>query len=131
MVDKQSELRIFYLRALLSFGLLWGAGLLIQLPFVILSMGSSGTLFSSFFVVLNSLTIAPACLLAFWRRRAASIWLAINAFLITAYVAEFILRASEYPWGLILVATVSIVLAVCLVTIEIKRWPGALDRNKA
>ncbi len=130
MVDKQLELRIFYLRSLLVFGLIWGAGLLIQLPFVILSMASSDTFFSSFFVVLNSLTIAPVCVLAFWRRRVASIWLVLDAVLMAGYVADFIFRAREYPWGLILVATVSALLAICLATIEIKRWPGALDRNK-
>ena len=130
IVDEQSRLRIFYLRALLAFGLLWGAGLLIQLPFVVLSMRSSDTLISSFLVVLNSMTIAPACLLAFWHRRVACIWLVLNAVLFTAYVADFILRAGELPWGLVLVAAVSIFLAICLVTIEIKRWPGALAQNK-
>jgi len=128
-MDEKTRLQQFYLRTVLAVGLIWGGFLLVQLLVFALTPGSKGSRLDTFSVVLNCLTVGPACLLGFWRRRAACVWLVANGVFIAATTTRFTLHSRQYDWGLILGVLLSIALAVCLVVMEARRWPGALVRE--
>jgi hypothetical protein len=109
--------------------LLWGAFLLVQLLVFVLTPQSRGSALDSLSVVVNCLSVFPASVLAFWHRRAATLWLVANGIFIAATTARFTAQTHQTDWGLILGVLFSIALAVCLVVIEIRRWPGALARG--
>jgi hypothetical protein len=129
-MDEQSRLRQFNLRALLASGLLLGAFLLVQLLVFAATRQSAGSFFDSLAFVANCLIVGPACLLAFWQRRAACVLLILNAILTTASAISSTLRTHRFEPGPSCSAAVAIVLAASLVTIEIRRWPGALAKDR-
>lgn len=128
-MNEQSRMQVFYVRTVLAVGVLWGAFLLVQLLVFALTPGSKGSPLDSLAVVVNCLSVFPACVLGFWHRRMACAWLAANAIFIAATTARFTLHTNHYDWGLILGVLFSVALAVCLVVIEARQWPGALARH--
>lgn len=123
----KSRLRQLWLRTLLTMGIFWGTPLLITLPFVFRGTNDSG--FDVSVVVLNSLTILPASILAFWHRRAASIWLAINALLLVVELLFLMHRVNRPALSVLIGISLPILLAVSLVYMEAKNWPNALNRH--
>jgi uncharacterized membrane protein len=105
----------------------WGIIPLISLPFI--SSGARDSTLDIWAVVVNSLTIFPACVLAFWHRRPACVWLTINAGLVVTSMTFYVLRTHQYRLGSIIGTMVSVLLAVLLDLAEVRRWPGALDRS--
>lgn len=128
-MNEQSRMQQFYLRTVLAVGLLWGAFLLVQLLVFVLTPGSKGTALDSLSIVVNCLSVFPASVLGFWHRRAACVWLVANGIFIAATTIRFTLQTQQYDWSLILGVLFSIVLAICLLVIEIRRWPAALARG--
>ena len=127
-MDEQSRLRQFYLRVLLAIGIFWGTALLIVVPFVF--RGENDSTFDVLVAVSNGLTILPACILAFWHRRVACIWLTINGAMIAIAATSFAQRThAHYDVGTIISFLVPVLIAVCLDVIEMKHWPGALERE--
>ena len=124
---EESRLQQFWLRCLLAVGIIWGVIPLIALPFI--SRGAKDSTLDVWAVVVNSLTIFPASVLAFWHRRPACIWLTVNGALVVTSVTFYVLRTHQYRVGSIIGAGVSALLAVLLDTTEVRRWPGALDRD--
>lgn len=122
---EESRLRQFWLRCLLAVGIIWGVIPLISLPFI--SLGAKDSTLDVWAVVVNSLTIFPASVLAFWHRRPACVWLTVNGGLVVTSVTLYVLRTHEYRVGSIIGAGVSASLAVLLDMTEAHRWPGALD----
>jgi uncharacterized membrane protein len=106
---------------------MWGIIPLISLPFI--SRGARDSTLDIWAVVVNSLTIFPACVLAFWHRRPACVWLTINAGLVVTSMTFYVLRTHQYRVGSIIGTVVSLLLAVLLDMAEVRRWPGALDRD--
>jgi uncharacterized membrane protein len=106
---------------------MWGFIPLISLPFI--SRGARDSTLDIWAVVVNSLTIFPACVLAFWHRRLACVWLTINAGLVVTSMTFYVLRTHQYRVGSIVGTMVSVLLAVLLDLAEVRRWPGALDRS--
>lgn len=129
LMDEQTRMQQFYLRTLLAIGLLWGAFLLVQLLVFLLTPDAQGSPLASASLVVNCLSVFPAFVLGFWHRRAACVWLVLNAILIAATTTLFTLQTHRYDWGLILGALFSIALAICLVVMEARRWPGALAQR--
>lgn len=128
---KQSLNQQFNLRVLLVIGLLWGGALLVQLlVYLMTGAGQPPSLASRAFVV-NCLTVGPACLLAFWFRRAACLWIALDAILAAAAALHAAPGAPTYGPILIVSPIVPILLAAALIFIELRRWPPALTRNKS
>lgn len=70
-----------------------------------------------------------ASLQPFWHRRTACVWLTINAGLVVTSMTSYVLRTHQYRVGSIIGAMVSALLAVLLDMAEVRRWPGALDRD--
>jgi hypothetical protein len=123
--DESSNMRQFWLRVLLALGILWGGMPLLTLPLLFLGVVSAP--FGLFATVLNGLTVAPACVLAFWHRRSACIWLSANAATLVIVGVTFLRRTHEvYLDGLIEWAG-SVLVALCLDYMELLRWPRALD----
>jgi hypothetical protein len=119
----------FYVRTVLAVGLLWGAFLLVQLLVFVLTPGGKGSALDTLSVVVNCVSVFPACMLGFWHRRAACAWLVANGIFIAATTTRYTLHSQQYDWGLILGVLFSIALAVTLVVIEARGWPGALARE--
>lgn len=119
----------FYLRTVLAVGLLWGGYLLVDLLVYVLGHGSPASFLSQFAYVVNCLTVAPASLLAFWRRRPACIWLALDAILITAAAIVYTLRTHLFGPDLVFGAAGSLGLVIFLIVTGARRWPGALARG--
>jgi hypothetical protein len=119
----------FWLRVLLVMGMLWGFLPLVMAPFI--SKGPQDTDFDILASVLNSLTILPACALAFRHRRVACVWLSINAAILAMALATFIARTGRYETMMILEVAGPIVIALWLDVVEARRWPGALGPRKA
>jgi len=126
-MDDQSRLRQLYLRFVLSIGIVWGLIPLIMLPFTF--RGSDDSTFNTLSVVLNSLTVLPSSVLAFWHRRVACVWLTINAILLVSSLSSWLLRTHDYQIGAIIGCGGSVLLAIYLDVAEARRWPTALDRG--
>lgn len=129
-MDEQTRMQQFYVRTVLTVGLLWGAFLLVQLLVFALTPGSKGSLLDSLSVVVNCLSVFPACVVGFWHRRAACAWLLANGAFIAVTTTRFTLHSQQYDWGLILSVLFSIALAMTLAVIEVLKWPGALARGQ-
>ncbi|HVN93202.1 MAG TPA: hypothetical protein VMT38_05885 [Terracidiphilus sp.] len=129
-MNEQPQMRQFYLRVILSIGLLWGTALLVQLLMFAVTAGANESFLDSVAVVSNCLTVGPACLLAFWHRRAASVWLALNGILLLTASTRSMWRLHQYDLSIIIGTLIPILLAFCLVVIDLRRWPGALLRDK-
>lgn len=128
-MDEKSASRQFWLRTLLVIGMLWGFVPFVLAPFI--TKGATDTYFDIFVSVLNSLTVMPACVLAFWHRRIASIWLTVNGALLAVALAGYILRTRQTHLGMILGVAGPIAIALCLDVLEALRWPPALNPPKA
>ncbi|GEM_PF-5053083 len=128
-MTEEAGLQQFWLRCLLAVGVMWGIIPLITLPFI--TRGNTDSTLDVWAAVINGLTVFPASVLAFWHRRPACIWLTVNAGLVAASMTLFILRNHEYRVGSIIGSCVSVLLAVLLDVMEIRRWPGALDSDKS
>jgi hypothetical protein len=126
LMDEKARLRQFWLRFLLALGILWGTVPLITVPFVF--RGANDSLFDVLTAVCTSLMILPACVLAFWHRRMACIWLTANGLMIVTAAASSARRIQEYDLGAIVGLVVPILIAICLDFMEVQHWPGALDR---
>ena len=124
-MDQRSRLRQFWLRFLLALGILWVTIPLITVPFVF--RGANDSTFDVLTAVCNGLTILPACVLAFWHRRMASIWLTVNGAMIMIAVLSSARPIRAYDPGEIIGILVPVLIAICLDFIEARRWPGALD----
>ena len=127
--DETMRLRQFWQRAILTIGILCGFMPFVLAPFI--RKGPSDTYFDIIASIFNSLTLLPACTLAFWHRRAASVWLTINAVVIALALASFILRTRQIEVWMIVQVAGSVGFAVWLDAVEALRWPPPLDRKKA
>jgi hypothetical protein len=126
-MDERSRLRQFWLRILLAFGIFWGIVPLITLLFI--TRGTNDSVLDVLAPIINSLTILPASILAFWHRRLACIWLSANAALLLPVAISVMARTHQYDLGTVLGAIVPVLIAVCLDFMEIGRWPAALERT--
>jgi hypothetical protein len=91
-------------------------------------MGVIAAPFGLFVTIVNGVIVAPACTLAFWHRRSACIWLSLNAVVVGMAIALMKPQTSEvYLDGTIGLAG-SVLIALCLDFMEIRRWPPALNR---
>ena len=97
------------MRTVLAVGLLWGAFLLVQLLVFALTPGSKASPLDTLAVVVNCLSVFPACIVAFWHRRAACVWLILNGLFIAATTVRFTLHSHQYDWGMILGVLLSMV----------------------
>ena len=128
-MDEKARMRQFWLRVLLTLGMLWGF-----MPFVLLPWIRKGAHDSSFDIlasVLNSLTVLPACALAFWRRRIACVWLSVNAVVLPVALATYIARTGRYGGLMIAEVAGPVLIALCLDVIEALRWPPAKETRTA
>jgi len=125
-MDEKSRLRQFWLRVLLTVGMLWGTMPLITLP--LLTRGPNDTAFDLLAAIFNSLTVLPACALAFWHRRVACIWLTVNAAIVLSAALTWMGRTKSFDLVSAAGYAGSVAIAACLDFMEIKRWPGALER---
>ncbi len=130
MMDEKSQSRQYWLRVMLALGILWGGWLPIQLFESALTPGSLGPPLNILAAIVNSITLAPACILAFWHRRAASVWLSLNGILMAATMTRSILRNHRYDPVSIVCDAIPVLLAIFLAVMELRRWPGALDRDQ-
>ena len=126
--EEKSGTRQFWLRFLLVVGLLWGFLPFVTVPFI--SKGPGDTGFDIFASVLNSLTLMPACALAFWHRRAACIWLSVNGVVLGVALATFMRRTGQYETAMIAEVAGPIAIALCLDVAEMLKWPAALNARK-
>lgn len=124
--DEKSRLRQYWLRVLLVIGLLWGTMPPITIAFVIL--GWQGSQFVLFALIFNAATVLAACALAFWHRRTACVWLTINALLNAAALAMCVRQPNLLDMPDIAALAGPVVIAAILDYMEIKRWPGALEK---
>jgi hypothetical protein len=124
--DYQFRSRQFWVRIVLALGIFWGIIPLITVPFVTRGMNDSAL--DVIAPVFSSLTILPASILGFWHRRVACVWLSANAALLAPVAVSVMRRNHLYDLGTILSVAVPVLIAILLDTMEIRRWPGALDR---
>jgi hypothetical protein len=126
-MEERSRLRQFWLRILLAFGIFWGIVPLITVLFI--TRGTNDSVLDVLAPIINSLTILPASILAFWHRRLACIWLSANAALLLPVAIFAMARTHQYDLGTVIGVLVPVLIAVCLDFMEIGRWPAALERT--
>ncbi len=126
--DEKARGRQFWLRIFLVIGMLWGFLPFIMTPFI--TRGAYDSSFDILASVLNSLTILPACALAFWHRRVACIWLSINGVLLAIALATYIRRTGKVDVFMTIEVAGPIAIALCLDYFEARRWPRAVDARK-
>lgn len=117
------------MRTLLLVGILWGFLPFVTAPFI--TKGPGDTYYDIFASVLNSLTIMPACALAFWHRRIASVWLSVNAVVLSIALATFIRRTGKIDKLMIAEIAGPVLIALCIDFMELRRWPAALEKRSA
>lgn len=131
-MNRKAESQQFNLRVLLIIGILWGGALLVQLLLFLMTYGvvtgNKGTPLYMFAFLFNCVTVGPACVLAFWRRRMACVWMVLDAILAIASALLATPREPSYGPAIVVSPIVPILLAIAFVFIEIRRWPGALER---
>ena len=131
-MNRKAESQQFNLRVLLVVGLLWGGALLVQLLLFFMTYGvvtgNKGTPVYMFAFLFNCITVGPACALAFWRRRLACVWMVLDAILAIASVLLATPREPTYGPAIVVSPLVPTLLAVAFIFIELRRWPGALER---
>jgi hypothetical protein len=118
------RLRQYWLRVLLVVGLLWGTMPPITIAFVI--MGWNGPLFVLIALIFNAATVFAACVLAFWHRRTACLWLSINAVLAGAALVICARQPNLLDMPDIVALAGPVIVACLLDFMEIKGWPEAL-----
>ncbi|HEX8711051.1 MAG TPA: hypothetical protein VF730_04195 [Terracidiphilus sp.] len=127
--DERKQTRQFWLRVLLIVGILWGFLPFVMTPFI--TRAANDTFFDIFASVLNSLTILPACALAFWHRRVACVWLTVNAVVLAIALAGFIQRTRKFDTMMIVEVVGPVLFAILLDILEILRWPPAIEGRPA
>ena len=127
--DDDARTRQFWLRILLIVGILWGFLPFVTAPFI--TKGAQDTTYDIAASILNSLTILPACTLAFWHRRIACIWLSVNAVVLAGALAGFIQRTHRLDSMMIAEVAGPVVFALCLDFVEARRWPAAVENHPA
>lgn len=127
--DVKARTRQFWLRTFLVIGILWGFLPFVMTPFI--TRGAHDTTYDIVASVLNSLTILPACALAFWHRRIACIWLTVNAVVLAGALADFILRTRKLDSTMIAEVAGPILFALFLDFVEARRWPAAVEKHQA
>lgn len=127
-LDEKARMRQFWLRVLLVLGLLWGGMPFLMLPLVFLGVVPAP--FGLLVALVNGLTVAPACVLAFWYRRGACIWLSLDAVVCVAAIALSAHQAGDRYIAAMLSLAGSVLIALCLDFMEVRRWPAALDVRK-
>ena len=128
MNEKQQE-KQFWLRVLLTVGMLWGFLPFIMVPYI--TKGQGFTDFDIMASVLNSLTVLPASALAFWHRRIACVWLSVNAVVLPVALATYIERTGRSDGLMIAEVAGPVLIALCLDVIEALRWPAAKETRTA
>jgi hypothetical protein len=123
-LDEKPNMRQFWLRVLLALGILWGGMPLLTLPLAI--MGVVPAPFGLLVALVNGLTVAPACVLAFWHRRGACIWLSLNAVVCVAAIALSAHQTGDRYFVAMISLAGSVLIALLLDVMQIRRWPGAL-----
>ena len=126
--EEQIRSQRFMQRALLAVGILWGFMPFVLAPFI--TKGPSDSTFDVFASVLNSLTLLPACVLAYWQRRIACAWLSINAVVIAVALARFLLRTGQFEVWMIVQVVGSVGFAVWLDVVEASHWPAPLEKKR-
>ncbi len=124
-MDEKDRLRQLYLRTLLGLGITWGCALFIAAPFIF--RGKDDTTFEVCMAVFNSVTIMPACILAFWHRRMACIWLTVNAIGIVFAWALSINRIRSITVSIAIGLAVPVLIAATIDWMELRSWPKALQ----
>ena len=127
--SEQARTRQFWLRTFLVIGILWGFLPFITVPFI--TRGPADTYYDIFASVLNSLTVLPACALAFWHRRFACVWLSANAVVLSIALATFIRRTGNIDRLMIAEVAGPVLFAICLDFVEAWRWPAAVEKRAA
>ena len=127
--NQRSQACRFWLRCLLVVGILWGFLPFVTAPYI--ARGVNDSFFDVLASVVNSLTVLPACALAFWHRRTACVWLSVNAVLLAIALATYLQRTRRFDAGMILQVIGPIAIALCLDFMEIRRCPGAVDPRPA
>lgn len=122
--DERIRTRQFWLRTLLVLGVLWGFLPFVMAPFI--TKGPGNTYYDIFASVFNSLTILPACTLAFWHRRTACVWLSVNAVVLSIALATFIRRTGTVDKMMIAEVAGPVLFALCLDFVEARGWPPAI-----
>lgn len=129
MNEKQRS-RQFNLRVLLVIGLLWGGALIVQLLLFIATYavvtGNKGTPIYMAAFLFNCVSLGPAFVLAFWHRRAACVWLVLNALLSIASLLLATPHEPTYGPAIVVSPFVPILLAAALIFTQLRRWPAAL-----
>lgn len=123
-LNEEPNMRQFWLRVLLALGIVLGGMPFLTLPLAF--MGAVPAPFGLLVELVNGLTVAPACVLAFWHRRGACIWLSLNALVCVAAIALSVHQAGDRELVAMASLAGSVLVALCLDFMEIRRWPGAL-----
>jgi hypothetical protein len=127
--SENARTRQFWLRAFLLVGILWGFLPFVTVPFI--TKGPADTSYDIFASVLNSLTIMPACALAFWHRRIACLWLTVNALILSIALATFIRRTGKIDKMMIAEVAGPVLFALFLDFVEARHWPAAIQKRSA
>ncbi len=125
-IEEKARLQQYWLRVVLTIGMLWGTMPPITIGFVILNWKGPSLVLAA--LVFNAFTVLPASVLAFWHRRTACVWLSMNAVLAVAALAVAAGRPQLLDVPEIAALAGPVILACALDFMQIKGWPGALDR---
>ncbi len=128
----RDDMRRFWSRLVYFLGMMAGFLPLLTLPVNLSSISSANPGIVTFAAVLNAATVLPASALAYWQRRAASIWLMVDAVIGIFARVKYPVKGGE-NWALFGMLGVGIPLFLGgfgLIT-QWMGWLPLLERKKA
>lgn len=116
-------------RILFSLGILWGVIPMVSLPMIVFGIGSneSGDLILA--GLFNGMTVLPASVLAFWKRKTASWWLIADAFAMAMVGSVHFSNPAIGGPALAMTILAPAILGGFGLFCEKKQWPPLLDPN--
>ncbi len=126
-VEAEKEaLQLYWSRLVLVLGLLWGAWRLTALPVTLLALKPTDPKLATAAIVVNALSVAPACCLAFWFRTPSGMLLLANSVLLWAALLGTHSAGAAFNTSLLLDCCVSLALVLFLLITQLLGWKAPI-----
>lgn len=131
--EEKEDLRRFWGRVVFALGMLAGMFPMAVPPLAVSSLGEQTAMLEVLALIGFSVTVLPASVLAFWRRRSASVWLLLIGVMAAALVITeqraLAGRSIAPDYGSDYLFLIPLALGVFGILTEWKGWPPLLDRT--
>jgi hypothetical protein len=131
--EERLELRRFWGRVVFVLGMIAGMTPMAVPPLAISSLGQHTAMLEVLALIVFSVSVLPASVLTFWRRREAAAWLLLagvaSAVLVLTEQHVLSARGNAADWGSDYLFVIPLALGIFGILTEWKGWPPLLERR--